>query len=127
MTSQPLDEFVANYAKAYVCEDARIAEIIEFFFCPCMFLRQDTVVLLDTPTKIRDFFAASVRSFRDSGCMNSVGRLVEGRRIGPRFALVDVAWTMTTTQGTPVMQFQTTYNLIADAGRWKIYAITRHD
>jgi hypothetical protein len=34
---------------------------------------------------------------------------------------------MTKTDGTIAMEFQTTYNVIDDRGRWRIYAITRHD
>ena len=120
-----VDEFVTQYAKAYEAyDDERIAE---FFFCPCVFLRQDTVVVLDTPAKIRDFLGTALRSYRDNGCTKFVARLLESRRLGTRFALVDVGWTMTSAEGKTVMQFQTTYNVVDDTGRWKIYVITRHD
>ena len=120
-----LDEFVTQYAKAYEAYDAE--RIAEFFFCPCVFLRQDTAVLLDTPAKIRDFLGTALLSYRVNGCTNFVAKLLEGRRLGTRFALVDLGWTMTSTGGKMVMQFQTTYNVVDDTGRWKIYAITRHD
>lgn len=110
MTGKGLHEFVAEYGKAYVCEDARIPQIPEVFFCPSMFLRRDTVVRLDAPAKIHDFLQTSVRAFRDDGSMNSGGRLVEGRRVGPRFALVEVAWAVTSAECATVMQVTTTYN-----------------
>ncbi len=66
-----LDEFVTEYAKAYEAYDGE--QIAEFLFCPCVFLRQDMVVLLDTPTKIRDFLG-------DSSSFLSRQRLHELRR-----------------------------------------------
>ena len=119
------DEFVAQYAKAYEAYDQE--RIAEFFFCPCVFLRQDTVVLLDTPAKICEFLATGLRSYRDSGCVNFIARPLEARRLGARFGLVDIGWTMTSADGKTAMQFQTTYNVVDDHGRWRIYAITRHD
>ena len=120
-----LDEFVTHYAKAYETYDAE--RIAAFFFCPCVFLRQDTVVLLDSPAKIREFLGAALRSYRDNGCRHFAAKLLEGRRLGTRFALVDVGWNMTSDEGKSVMRFQTTYNVVDDTGRWKVYAITRHD
>lgn len=119
------DEFVAQYAKAYEAYDGQ--RIAEFFFCPCIFLRQDTVILLDTPAKTHEFLAAGLRSYRDTGCVNFIARPLETRRLGARFGLVDVGWIMTSADGTAAMQFQTTYNVVDDIGRWKIYTITRHD
>jgi hypothetical protein len=125
MVAQRFDEFVAQYAKPYEAYDRE--GIADFFFCPSMFLRQDTVVLLDTPARILDFLATGLRSYRDAGCVKFIARPLETRRLGARFGLVDVGWTMTKTDGTIAMEFQTTYNVIDDRGRWRIYAITRHD
>jgi hypothetical protein len=119
------DEFVAQYAKAYEMYDRE--RVAGFFFCPCVFLRQDTVVLLDTPAGIREFLATGLSAYRDSGCVNFIARPLEARRLGARFGLVDVGWTMTSADGNIAMQFETTYNVIDDGGRWRVYAITRHD
>jgi hypothetical protein len=101
--------------------------ITEFICCPCVFLRQATVVLLDTPTKITEFLGTALSSYRDSGCVTFIARPLEARRLGGRFGLVDVEWTMTSADGKTAMHFQTTYNVLNDGGRWKIYAVTRHD
>jgi hypothetical protein len=119
------DEFVTQYAKAYEAYDSD--RVAEFFFCPSVFLRQDAVVVLDTPAKIREFLATALCSYRQNGCVNFIAKPLESRRLGARFGLVDVGWTMTTADGNTAMSFQTTYNVIDDRERWKIYAITRHD
>ena len=124
MTTE-LHEFFTQYAKAY--DDYDGERVANFFFCPCLFLRQDTVTLLDTPTKIRDFLGTALRSYRDNGCVNFVVTLLERRLLGTRFALADVEWNMTSADRKTVMNFQTTYNLVNDTGRWKIVVITRHD
>jgi hypothetical protein len=121
----PFDEFLTQYAKASESYDRE--RIAGFFYCPCTFLRGETVVLLDTPEKVREFLAIGFRAYGDSGCVNFVARLLSARSLGKRFGLIDVDWTITSAEGKPVMHFQTTYNLIDDRGQWKIYAITRHD
>jgi hypothetical protein len=125
VVGQGFDEFVAQYAKPYEAYDRE--GITEFIFCPCRFLRQDTLVLLDTPAKILDFLEMGLRSYRDAGCAKFIARLLESRRLSARFGLVDIGWTMTRADGTTAMEFRTTYNVIDDRGRWRIYAITRHD
>jgi hypothetical protein len=77
------DEFVAQYAKAYEAYDRE--RITEFIFCPCIFLRQGTVALLDTPTKITEFLETAFSSYRDSGCVTFIARPLEARRLGARF------------------------------------------
>ena len=118
-------EFFAQYAKAY--DDYDGERVASFFFCPCLVVRHGTVTLLDTPIKICDFLGTALRMYRDNGCVNFVVARLERRLLGPLSALVDVGWIMTSADGKVVMNFDTTYNLFNDNGRWKIVALTRHD
>jgi hypothetical protein len=121
-----LEQFVADYAKGYDAYDA--GRIAEYLFCPCLFLRQDSVTLLDTPAKITAFLEAGLRAYRDAGCVKFTALPLLTRRLGAsRHGLVDVGWTMTDGHGKVVMEFQTTYNVLESGARWKIYGITRHD
>jgi len=121
-----LEQFVADYAEGYEAYDA--SRVAEHVFCPCLFLRQDTVTLLDTAAKIREFLDAGLRAYRDAGCVKFSARPLLTRRLGSsRYGLVDVAWSMTDGDGKAVMEFQTTYSVLESGKRWKIYAITRHD
>ena len=119
------DHFVAQYAKAYDAYDAE--RIAGFVASPCLFLRQDRAVVLESAAKTREFLATTLGAYHDAGCANFGAALVEGRQVGTRSAVVAVDWNMTNAEGTTVMRFRTTYNLVHDAGHWKINVITRHD
>ena len=120
-----LQEFLENYAKSYESYDP--IRVAGFIFCPCMFLLRDKCVLLDTNEKIKAFMADGLKNYRSNGCVHFTSRLLDERRIGPSFAIIDVEWSPENAEGQRTMHFSTTYNLVHNEGRWQVSTITRHD
>jgi hypothetical protein len=120
-----LGDFLAAYTRSYETYDP--AKVAEFIHCPCVFFIRDDCVLLDTKPKINEFIQAGLKAYRASDCVRFKARLLDERRIGPRFALIDVEWSPENAAGKRTMLFWTTYNLVRHEGDWKASMITRHD
>ena len=120
-----LQDFLANYAKAYQSYDRdRVAEL---FSIPCIFYLKNETTLLENQDRLESFLDSGLRAYREHGCVHFNASLLSGRRIGPRFALIDVEWSPTDADGKRAMHFQTTYNLVKETSGWKVAVITRHD
>ncbi len=120
-----LGDFLAAYARSYETYDSAI--VADFIHCPCVFFLRDDCVLLDTRSKINEFMQTALEAYRASDCVRFKARLLDERRIGPRYALIDVEWSPENADGKRTMHFSTTYNLVRDEGSWKVSMITRHD
>ena len=120
-----LEEFIEAYARSYETYDP--ARVAEFIHCPCMFFLRDACVLLETDAKVSEFMRAGLENYRANDCIHFNAQLLQQRRIGPRFALIDVEWTTRNADGETTMNFTTTYNLVSVGARWKVSMITRHD
>ena len=123
MTS--IERFLDAYASAYETFDPAI--VAEFFHCPCIFFLHDDCVLLDTDTKIIKFLQAGLETYRANNCKTFSAKLLQHRKFGPRFGLIDVEWEMQNGDGETTMNFTTTYNVVLEKGSWKVCMITRHD
>ena len=123
--AQNLKEFLADYASGYDAYDAE--RLAEFFFRPAIFLLRHDVRLMQSTDDVDAFLAAGLEAYRAAGSVDFSAELLAGRRIGDRFALIDVQWRIAGADRRPVMDFRTTYNLVDVDGRWKIALITRHD
>jgi hypothetical protein len=120
-----LGDFLTAYAQSYETYDP--TKVANFIHCPCVFFLRDDCVLLDTRSKIDGFMRAGLQAYRARDCVQFKARLVGERRIGPRFALIDVEWSPESADGRQTMHFSTTYNLVREDGNWKVSMITRHD
>ena len=120
-----LSGFLAAYARAY--ETYEPAQVAQFIHCPCVFFLKDECVLLDSPEKIAEFMRSGLKNYRANGCMRFKAQLLGEKLIGPRFAVIDVEWSPESASGERTMHFSTTYNLVRNAGSWKVALITRHD
>jgi len=120
-----LAEFLSAYARSYESYDPE--EIAQFIHRPCVFFLRDECVLLDTKTKAIEFMEAGLEVYRANDCVRFKAQLTDERRIGPKFAIIDVEWSPENLAQKRTMHFSTTYNLIHDDGNWKVAMITRHD
>jgi hypothetical protein len=120
-----LSDFLTAYAKSYESYDP--AKVAEFIHCPCIFFLKGEFVLLDSPEKILDFMRAGLEAYRGNDCEHFRAELIGERKVGPRFAIIDVEWAPENASGQRTMHFSTTYNLVREAGAWKVALITRHD
>ena len=118
-------EFLDSFARAHESFDN--AQVGEFLHCPCLFFIRDECILLGTRSEVFEFIRTGIEAYRANNCVHFSARLTSERKIGPRFAIIDVDWTGSNANSETVVSFSTTFNLVRDQSRWKIAVMMRHD
>lgn len=124
--TQDANAFVLEYVAAHQAHD--VERLASFYFLPTVFLlKKDVVAILDR-NDLSQFLERAFRAFRsnEEGTKFAAALLTQ-RRMGERFASIDVDWNITDEQGGTVQEFRVTYDLIDIGGRWKIVLIARHE
>ncbi len=83
------------------------------------------MVLLNSGATIASFVENALQTYRENGCVDFGAELLSGRRFGPRFAIVDVGWSIANAADRIVMAL--IYNIVEAEDRWKVGVNTRHD
>lgn len=124
MTQQQATQFAQRNRDAFNRFDPQA--VTALYGLPCIYSQEATPAVFSDHAALLDNNTRLVEFYRRDGLEGVDFDDVTVDSFGERHALVDVQWTLTRREKSPV-RFRTAYNLRCFDGDWKIWAITVYE
>jgi len=123
-TEPSIEAFLLDYASAFDAFDAE--RIAACFHCPCLMVDRAAVAPLETPEAILANTRAIFEQHRAIGYARAEVSELETTLQAGNLAIARVRWRVFREDGSLLWDWRNTYNLVAEAGTWRILVATTH-
>lgn len=122
--ADPLETWFLDYAREFDAFDAEA--IAARLHCPCLMVSRDGVVPLTTREAILANMRAVMAHHRAEGYGHAAVTELQVDRQAPTLAIARVRWNVLDSQGAPLWDWWTSYNLVDLGEGWKVLVATTH-